>query len=178
MFKVADQSSRAKASQADWARIQLLATDVDGVLTDGRVTIASDGTESKQFSVLDGLGQVRLMRAGVHVAWISGRASGSTTARASELKIPHVIQGRVDKLAALQELAAKLGLTREQCAYIGDDIIDVAAIAWAGVGVSVPDAMPVALAAASYITHRAGGFGAVREVCEQIASAKGLIFEP
>ena len=152
--------------------------DVDGVLTDGRVSISSDGTESKQFSVLDGLGQAHLMRTGVHIAWISGRASGSTTARATELKIPYVFQGRTDKLAVLQELAAKLGLSREQCAYIGDDIIDVPAIAWAGVGVSVPDAMPVALTAASYVTRRAGGFGAVREVCEQIASAKGLTFVP
>ena len=151
--------------------------DVDGVLTDGRVTVSSDGTESKQFSILDGLGLVRLMRLGIPVAWISGRASGSTTARATELKIPYVIQGRVDKLTALQELAAQLGFSREQCAYIGDDIIDVSAIAWAGVGVSVPDAMPVALKAASYVTKRAAGFGAVREVCEQIAAAKGLTFE-
>jgi 3-deoxy-D-manno-octulosonate 8-phosphate phosphatase (KDO 8-P phosphatase) len=178
VLKTKQLPDRAKASQADWARIELLAMDVDGVLTDGRVCISSDGTESKQFSILDGLGQVRLMRAGVHVAWISGRASGSTTARANELKIPYVIQGRVDKLTALQELATKLGYSREQCAYMGDDIIDVTAIAWAGVGVAVPDAMPVALDAASYVTSRAGGFGAVREVCEQITSAKGLTFAP
>jgi 3-deoxy-D-manno-octulosonate 8-phosphate phosphatase (KDO 8-P phosphatase) len=118
------------------------------------------------------------MRAGVQVAWISGRASGATTARATELKIQHVIQGRADKLEALQELATKLGVSHEQCAYVGDDVIDVTAIAWAGVGVAVPDAMPVALAAANYVTDRAGGFGAVREVCEQIAAAKGLTFVP
>lgn len=171
-------SSKANPSPAEWARIELLAMDVDGVLTDGRIAISSDGTETKQFSILDGLGLVHLMRAGVQVAWISGRASGSTTARATELKIQHVIQGRTDKLEALQELATKLGLAPEQCAYIGDDIIDVTAIAWAGVGVAVPDAMPVALAAASYVTDREGGFGAVREVCEQIASAKGLTFVP
>ena len=171
-------SLSANASSLAWAKIELLAMDVDGVLTDGRITISSDGTESKQFSILDGLGQVHLMRAGVHIAWISGRASGSTTARATELKIPHVIQGCADKLTALQKLATELGLSREQCAYIGDDVIDVPAITWAGVGVSVPDAMPVALTAASYVTQRAGGFGAVREVCEQIASAKGLTFVP
>ena len=118
------------------------------------------------------------MHLGVPVAWISGRASGSTTVRATELKIPHVIQGRTDKLAALQELAAQLGISQEACAYIGDDIIDVTAIAWAGVGVSVPDGMPVALKAASYVTRRAAGFGAVREVCELIATAKGMDFEP
>lgn len=178
MPKTKTTSSKANPSPAEWARIELLAMDVDGVLTDGRIAISSDGTESKQFSILDGLGQVHLMRAGVQVAWISGRPSGATTARATELKIQHLIQGRTDKLEALQELATKLGLAREQCAYIGDDIIDVTAIAWAGVGVAVPDAMPVALAAASYVTHRAGGFGAVREVCEQIASAKGLTFVP
>jgi len=165
-------------SQADWAKIELLAMDVDGVLTDGRVTISSDGTESKQFSILDGFGLVRLARAGVHVAWISGRASGSTTARANELKIAHVVQGRVDKGAALQELAAKLGVTAAQCAYIGDDTIDLSAINWAGIGIAVPNGMPNVLAAARHVTQRAGGFGAVREVCEQIASAKGLTFAP
>ncbi len=152
--------------------------DVDGVLTDGRVTISSDGTESKQFSILDGFGLVNLAKAGVHIAWISGRASGSTTIRAKELKIAHVIQGRIDKGAALQELAAQLGLTAEQCAYIGDDTIDVSAITWAGVGIAVPNAMPNVLAAADHVTQRVGGSGAVREICEQIASAKGLSLEP
>jgi 3-deoxy-D-manno-octulosonate 8-phosphate phosphatase (KDO 8-P phosphatase) len=165
-------------SKSEWAKIQLLAMDVDGVLTDGRIAISSDGTESKQFSILDGFGLVRLARTGVHVAWISGRASGSTTARANELKIAHVIQGRVDKGAALQELADKLGLAADQCAFIGDDTIDVSAIQWAGIGVAVPNAMPNVLAAARHVTARAGGFGAVREVCEQIASAKGLSFAP
>jgi 3-deoxy-D-manno-octulosonate 8-phosphate phosphatase (KDO 8-P phosphatase) len=175
--KTKKTTRRTKASAAAWARIKLLAMDVDGVLTDGRVTISSDGTEAKQFSIVDGLGLVRLMRLGVPVAWISGRASGSTSARANELKIPHLVQGRIDKITALQELAAQLGVSREECAYIGDDVIDVAAIAWAGVGVAVPDGMPSAIKAASYVTHRTGGFGAVREVCEQIASAKGLAIE-
>jgi 3-deoxy-D-manno-octulosonate 8-phosphate phosphatase (KDO 8-P phosphatase) len=169
---------RSSVSRAAWARIELLAMDVDGVLTDGRVTISSDGTESKQFSILDGFGLVRLARAGVHVAWISGRASGSTTSRANELKIAHVIQGRLDKGTALQELAVKLGLTAAQCAYIGDDTIDVSAIQWAGIGIAVPDAMPSAKNAARYVTRRAGGAGAVREICELIAAARGLTFTP
>lgn len=146
--------------------------DVDGILTDGRVHISSDGTETKTFSILDGLGLVRLVRAGLPTAWISGRASGATTVRAAELKIPHVIQGRTDKLAALQELAAQLGLTAAQCAYMGDDDIDAPAIAWAGIGISVPGAMPAALKAAGYITARAAGHGAVREVCEHILAAR------
>src|SRR5882757_7424318 len=107
-----------------WAAVRLFAMDVDGILTDGTVLISSDGSEAKNFSILDGLGLKRLEKAGIIVAWISGRASGATTARATELKIPHVIQGRTDKIAALQELAAKLGLTPAQCVYMGDDDID------------------------------------------------------
>lgn len=155
-----------------WKRIRLFAMDVDGILTDGTVRISSDGTETKSFSILDGMGLVRLNRAGIHVAWISGRPSGATTARATELKIPHVIQGRTDKLAALQELAAQLGLTAPEIAYMGDDDIDVPAIEWAAIGITVPDAMPAALAAAGYVTTRAAGHGAVREVCEHLLASR------
>ena len=162
----------SRVPPAVWSAICLFAMDVDGVLTDGTVQICSDGSETKAFSILDGLGLTRLNRAGVAVAWISGRASGATTARATELKVPHLIQGRTDKLAALQELAASLGLAPAQCAYMGDDDIDAPAIAWAGVGIAPPDAMPDALAAARYVTVRPAGRGAVREVCEQILAAR------
>jgi 3-deoxy-D-manno-octulosonate 8-phosphate phosphatase (KDO 8-P phosphatase) len=158
---------------ASWASIKLFAMDVDGILTDGTVHISSDGTETKQFSILDGMGLVRLAKHGVATAWISGRPSGATTARATELKIPHLVQGRVDKITALRELADTLGLTAAQIVYMGDDDIDAPAIRWAGIGVSVPDAMPSALAAADYLTARAAGKGAVREICEQILSAQG-----
>jgi len=140
--------------------------DVDGVLTDGTVQISSDGTEAKSFSVLDGLGLRRLEKAGIAVAWISGRASGATTVRATELKIPHLIQGRTDKLAALQELATQLKLAPAQCAYMGDDDIDAPAIAWAGIGIAPASSMPAALAAADYVPQRPAGRGAVREICE------------
>lgn len=146
--------------------------DVDGVLTDGTVQICSDGTETKAFSILDGMGLRQLERAGIVTAWISGRASGATTLRATELKIPHVIQGRVDKITALQELATKLGLDARACAYMGDDVIDVPAIAWAAIGVAPPEAMPQALQAANYVTRRAAGHGAVREVCEHLLAAR------
>lgn len=171
-------SRRSQISRSRWANIALFATDVDGVLTDGRVIIDSVGGEAKAFSVLDGMGMARLVRSGIAVAWISGRASKASTSRATELKIPYLIQGRTDKLTALQELAAQLQLQPEQCVYVGDDDIDAAAIQWAGIGVTVPDAMPAALAAADYVTTRAAGFGAVREICEQILKAKGLSFKP
>ena len=142
--------------------------DVDGILTDGTVRISSDGTETKVFSILDGMGIVRLNKAGVAVAWISGRPSEASTLRATELKVPHLIQGRTDKITALQELAERLKLQPDECVYMGDDDIDAAAMEWAGIGVTVPDAMPAAIAAANIITTRAAGHGAVREICEQI----------
>lgn len=158
---------------ARWAAVKLFAMDVDGILTDGTVHISSDGTETKQFSILDGMGLVRLGRAGIATAWISGRPSGATTVRATELKIPHLVQGRVDKITALQELATTLGLQAAEIVYMGDDDIDAAAIRWAGIGVTVPDAMPAALDAADYLTTRPAGRGAVREVCEHILRAQG-----
>ena len=167
---------KAIISPARWAAVRLFAMDVDGILTDGTIHVSSDGTESKTFSILDGLGLVRLGKAGIATAWISGRASGATTVRATELKIPHLVQGRIDKITALQELAATLGLAPSQIVYMGDDDIDVAAIRWAGIGISVPDAMPSAITAAGYITRRPAGRGAVREVCEHILSAQGHTF--
>jgi 3-deoxy-D-manno-octulosonate 8-phosphate phosphatase (KDO 8-P phosphatase) len=157
--------------RAAWARIRLFAMDVDGVLTDGTVTIHSDGTEAKVFSILDGMGLVRCRNAGITLAWISGRASSATTVRAIELKIPHLLQGRTDKLAALQELAARLRLASAEVCYMGDDDVDAPALAWAGIGATVPAAMPAAHAAARYVTSRSAGHGAVREVCEHILRA-------
>jgi len=168
---MAHVSKKSKVSRKAWSRIRLFAMDVDGVLTDGRVTIHSDGTESKTFSILDGMGLMRLKRAGILTAWISGRPSQVTTLRGTELKVAHIIQGRSDKLQALQELAAQLGLSAEECAYMGDDDIDAPAIAWAGVGAAPAESVPAALKAARFIPKRKAGHGAVREVCDQILSA-------
>lgn len=164
---------KSSLAAARWAAIRLFAMDVDGVLTDGTVEIHSDGTESKRFSILDGMGIVRLNKAGITVAWISGRPSGATTARATELKVPHLIQGRTDKLMALQELASQLGLTAPQVCYMGDDDIDAPAINWAGIGVAPRNSMPAALKVADLVPARPAGLGAVREVCEQILAHRG-----
>jgi 3-deoxy-D-manno-octulosonate 8-phosphate phosphatase (KDO 8-P phosphatase) len=171
--KSSSRTSKSKISRARWAAIRLFAMDVDGVLTDGTVEIHSDGTESKQFSILDGMGIVRLHKAGIAVAWISGRASGATTARATELRVPHLIQGRTDKLMALQELASQLGLAAAQVCYMGDDDIDAPAINWAGIGVAPATSMPAALKVADLVATREAGRGAVREVCEQILANRG-----
>ena len=165
---------KAKTSRRslNWAGIRLFAMDVDGVLTDGTLLVSSDGTEAKRFSILDGMGIVRLNRASVTVAWISGRPSAATTARAAELGVPHLIQGRVDKLTALRELAERLKLPASACVYMGDDDIDASAIAWAGIGVAPSGAMPAALEAASFVPGRPAGLGAVREVCDLILEAQ------
>ena len=149
-----------------WPGVRLFAMDVDGILTDGTVAIASDGTETKLFSVLDGLGLRRILIAGFAVAWISGRESGATTVRANELRITRLIQGCTDKLSALRSLSEELQLSPGQCIYMGDDDIDVPAMKWAGLGVAVPGAMPSALSAAGCVTERAAGRGAVREICD------------
>lgn len=163
---------RPRLARQRWARVRLFAMDVDGVLTDGTVLVSSDGTEAKAFSILDGHGLRQLARAGIVTAWISGRASDATTRRAEELGIPHVIQGRIEKLAALRDLANRLGFTAADCAYMGDDDIDAAALAWTGIALAPPGAMPSALAAADYITVRPAGRGAVREVCDRILAAR------
>ena len=163
--------AKARISPARWARIRLFAMDVDGILTDGGVYVGSDGAELKRFYIPDGLGLAQLRDRGLALAWISGRASGATLRRAAELKIPHVVQGRRDKLAALTEVATALGLALGQCVYMGDDVIDAPAIAAAGIGVSVPHGAPAALAAADHVTRRAGGNGAVREICDLLLAA-------
>lgn len=156
-----------------WAAIRLFAMDVDGVLTDGSIYVAADGSESKRFSVLDGLGIVRLHRLGIATAWISGRHSDATAHRATELAVPHVILGRSDKREALMELAASLGISSTEVCYMGDDDIDTPAIEWAGIGATVPDALPSAFNAADYVARRKGGSGAVRDVCDRILAARG-----
>jgi len=155
-----------------WAAIRLFAMDVDGVLTDGSIYVSGDGSEAKRFSVLDGLGIVRLHKLGIATAWISGRHSDATARRATELKVPHVILGRNDKREALMELAASLGFSSGEVCYMGDDDIDADAIEWAGIGATVPDALPSALAAADYMARCKGGSGAVRDVCDRILAAR------
>jgi 3-deoxy-D-manno-octulosonate 8-phosphate phosphatase (KDO 8-P phosphatase) len=167
-----DVVKRRAITRSAWARIRLFAMDVDGILTDGTVSISSDGTETKTFCITDGLGLILVRGSGIETAWISGRQSATTTLRANELKVPHVIQGRHDKLAALSELASQLEIPLGACAYMGDDFIDAPAIAACGIGITVPSALPAALAAADYVTRRSAGYGAVREICDLLLLAR------
>lgn len=148
--------------------IQLVALDVDGVLTDGKIVLGSDGTEYKSFDVKDGHGLKKLHKLGIQIAWITGRNSLVVTQRASELHIEHLIQGSVDKARSLQEILDKLGLSREQTMFIGDDEPDIAAMELAGISVTVRDGAAEVKQLADLIIDRKGGSGAVRELCDLI----------
>lgn len=156
-------------------QIKLLALDVDGVLTDGGLLFDHNGTESKRFFVQDGIGIKGVLQSGTMVALITGRSSNIVAQRAAELGIVHVIQGRDDKRDALAELAKTLNVSLDECAYCGDDLPDVGAIAAAGVGIAPQNGVWLAQQTADFITQRGGGFGAVREICEQILAAKGYL---
>ena len=153
--------------------IRLVIFDVDGVLTTGAIEYDAQGVESKTFNVKDGLGIVLLGKSGVDVAIITGRTSLVVEHRAQELKIPHLYQGQLNKIAAFETLLKKLNLKPEQVAYLGDDIPDLPLIQRVGFGCAVADATAPVLAAATWISQAAGGQGAARELCELIMSVQG-----
>ena len=155
-------------SRHQWKKIKLLAMDVDGILTDGCIHVGENIAEQKTFSVLDGLGLAMIREIGLPVAWVSGRHSAATIQRARELKIAHLLQDRKDKKEAVSEIARTSGWAPEEICYLGDDIIDIPALQWVGIGVSVPNALPEVRIQADWITRLPGGQGAVREVCDRI----------
>lgn len=159
------------------AGIQLLALDVDGVLSDGTLYFTANGDELKGFNILDGLGLKQVMQAGVTVAVITGRRSPLTEKRISDLGITHLMQGREDKRVALRELSSQLDIAGPQIAYMGDDLPDLAAIRLAGLGVSVPNGHWFVRKHADYCTRATGGKGAVREVCDLLLAARGALQE-
>lgn len=154
------------------ANIRLLALDVDGVMTDGRLYFDNSGEETKAFNTLDGLGLKLLMKSGVAVALITGRQSAIVAQRAANLGIELVFQGRDDKKVVLDDILHQLQLDYDAVAYAGDDLPDLACIKAARLGISVPDGHFLAKEAADAVTTRAGGAGAVREICDWILVAQ------
>jgi len=157
----------------DLGDIQLLALDVDGVMTDGTLIIHADGSESKHFNSLDGHGIKMWQRAGLKVAIVSGRASEPTERRAEQLQIEHVFQGCHHKLPVFEKLLEQLGLAPRQAAFIGDDLTDLPVMRYVGFGVAVANAVDEVKQHADYVTVRPGGSGAVREVIEHILKSTG-----
>lgn len=155
------------------APIRLIISDVDGVLSDGRITLDNSGIESKSFHVRDGLGIKLWQKCGFHFAILTARNSQVVKLRAAELGVPTVRQGFSDKLPAAREIMSELGVTPEETCYIGDDLPDLPPIYEVALPVAVGDAAEEVQKAATWTTHAGGGKGAVRELVRRLLVAKG-----
>lgn len=152
--------------------IELILSDVDGVLTDGGVVYDNEGIETKKFHIRDGLGIKLWMRAGFHFGIITARTSHIVNVRTRELGVDLVRQGFEEKLPVAREIIQDLGLSSEQACFIGDDLTDIPVITSVGLGVAVADAAEEVRKAAVHTTSCGGGQGAVREIVEAILKSK------
>jgi 3-deoxy-D-manno-octulosonate 8-phosphate phosphatase (KDO 8-P phosphatase) len=153
--------------------IKLVIFDVDGVLTDGRIIFDSNGVETKFFHVVDGTGIKFLLKAGIEVAFITGRESAVVAIRAKDLGVRHVYQKCLDKWLPFEDLVKKLGLQADEVCCVGDDVHDIPMLRRCGFPVAVRDAREEVKRHAKHVTAAAGGFGAAREVAEMIMKAQG-----
>ena len=162
----------AKAKRAA-SSLKLMAFDVDGVLSDGRLYYGEDGQEWKAFNTLDGQGLRFLQQAGIELAIITGRTSGAVAARAANLEIRHLFQGVADKRACLSSLLDQLKLSPLEAGYMGDDVVDLPVMLFSAFSAAPANAHPQVRENALFVTQARGGEGAVREVCDLILSAQG-----
>ncbi len=156
-------------------RVRLLIFDVDGVLTDGSLFVGDDGQEYKAFHSRDGHGIKMLQKHGVIVGIITGRTSQVVEHRMANLGISHVYQGKLEKLPAYEELIASLGISPEQTAYVGDDVVDLPVMRRVGLAIAVQDAHPLVKQHSHWQTPSSGGRGAARDVCELLMEAQGVL---
>jgi 3-deoxy-D-manno-octulosonate 8-phosphate phosphatase (KDO 8-P phosphatase) len=153
--------------------VRLMAFDIDGVMTDGRLYFSPDGDEMKTFFSRDGLGLKMLARSGVKLAIITGRDSPIVTRRAENLGIDLVFQGIEDKRGAMARLLEREGLDFSQAGYMGDDVVDLGVMNACGFCATVPDCHGSVRQIADYVARAPAGAGAVREVCELLLQAQG-----
>ena len=156
-------------------KIRLLLLDVDGVLTDGSIILDSHGNELKGFHVRDGHGIKMAQRSGIIVGIITGRKSEVVNIRARELGIDEVHQGAYEKITVYESILAKYGLSDEEAAYVGDDVVDIDIFKRAGIAVAVADADPSVMAHVDLVTKKEGGRGAVREFINFILLNQGRL---
>ena len=154
------------------SKIRLLALDIDGVLTDGRLYFGPKGEALKVFHVRDGHGIKLLLAGGVVVVAISGRRSSAAAARMRELGVDTLVQGCKDKVGALQAIAGKLNIPLKKCACLVDDTPDMPLMSSVGLACAVADAHPLVIRAAHWVSATPGGIGAVRELCDAILRAR------
>ncbi len=155
-------------------KIELFIFDVDGVLTDNTVWMGRDGNEYKRFNIADGMAVYIARRAGIPTAFVSGRKSQATTARARELKIRDLYQEGGPKKVPFEKLLKKYKLDADQVAFMGDDVIDIAVMRMAGIAATVPHAPSYVRRYADIVTKRQAGMGAARELVDMVLKAKGL----
>jgi len=154
-------------------RLRLLLFDVDGVMTDGRILLHADGTESKQYHIRDGTGLVLARRSGLLTGLLSARTSAATLERARQLSIPIVRQGADDKLTAYEEILAEHHLADHEVSFMGDDVLDLPVLRRVGLSCAPADAVPEVRAHVRWVSGYAGGAGAVREFIELVLRAQG-----
>jgi 3-deoxy-D-manno-octulosonate 8-phosphate phosphatase (KDO 8-P phosphatase) len=155
------------------ARLRLLLFDVDGVLTDGKILLHPDGTESKRFDIKDGTGLVWAQRAGLKVGLLSARTSAATAQRAAQLGITIVHQGVPSKLQTYDDILRQQQLTDAEAAYMGDDLLDLPVIARVGLSACPADAVDEVRSRVDFVSRAVGGDGAVREFVEIVLKAQG-----
>lgn len=155
------------------AGIKLLLLDVDGILTDGRIIYDNQGNELKAFDVKDGHGLKLVQRTGIKTGIITGRSSEVVKCRAQELGFDILYQGALNKLDPYLEILAEYGLTDDQVAYVGDDVVDLPVLRRVGFSATVADAVDDVIPLVDYVTKRSGGRGAVREICDMLIRASG-----
>lgn len=161
-------------------RVRVLLYDVDGVLTNGDITIipSADGSsavEVKSFSAHDGMGISIARLAGLKIGWVTKRQSHVVAIRARDLRIDHVYQGQSNKLDALHKIAAAENCTLDEIAYVGDDIIDLPVMRVVGLAIATANARPQVKAIAHYITPLGGGAGAGRDAVDFLLTARGVL---
>jgi len=154
--------------------VELILSDVDGVMTDGGIIYDNDGVEVKRFHIRDGLGVKLWQGAGFRFGILTARSSHIVKRRATELGVDLLRQGFEDKGPIAEQVMDELGLSANQVCYVGDDLLDLPVMRHVGWSVAVADAAPEVCNAADYVTARAGGQGAVRETVETILKAKGV----
>jgi 3-deoxy-D-manno-octulosonate 8-phosphate phosphatase (KDO 8-P phosphatase) len=155
------------------APIKLVLFDVDGVLTDGKILLHADGSESKQFDIKDGTGIVWAQRLGLTVGFLSARTSASTSQRAAQLGVTLVHQGVPSKLETYEQIVDELLLENAQVAYMGDDVLDLPVLLRAGLAAAPADAVDDVRTRVHWVSEARGGEGAARELITMILKEQG-----
>lgn len=155
-------------------KVKLMLFDVDGVLTDGRVYVHTEGTESKSFGIRDGIAMIWAQRAGIKVGFLSARVSVTTTHRAAQLGITLVHHGVTSKVATYETILADLGLADAEVAYMGDDIVDLGVLLRVGLSAAPADAVEEVRSRVHWVSSLRAGDGAARELIELVLRSQRI----